>query len=620
MSGEDIFARQDLLEAFDFQAYIDQKIVPEEVCSDCGSSSDMRGCFCSGTRATNHYEPHRVWCPDELPEPTSLRAEWKFSIEPDHDKFRAAVKEGFEAKPHFVDFLTYFDWDTCSTQSFEEEVNRLMMIPQVASFVETVEKARDPVKNFCNKVTTVTPSDACDAEHFVRAAGKKNLNQLDYLCCNWFEQSLAHFKHFIDQLKLDLSYSLLRVYTTDSDVRARLSQTIGVDNLILVDSPAESNLYVFGANNYSPSIASEIRTVWGLGWMGSTLNHGLPCDAMIDLQGQAQLIMPFNLVVDQKNVHCYQQKNFATYDLVQLNCQGARYRFLPSDVFDVPYVEKYWDPSAKRWRSQIVASKFGRKLGVISSYASTKLTAFVKTLACHVDTFAAMGTDHPLLNPYSRPPFNPAVNQVGSFASDYLFTRMDGDQLCFWSLYVTKTTHNLVIRTNRQSWKRVLHVETSYPFSAHGFGVWSVASLLCNPVVAFGPSYQGVSLISCLPSKIFNAFNKIGGWCYRPEISGEDVPIAWDNHTAGYWMVSRMRSSHFIVDNTGWYSPICLFDPYRTFEARFFLCPDVNGLAYQIWARTINLSLLMDFKLPWTLIEPRSSLGKASFNVRRAFD
>lgn len=603
------FLDQAVIEEFDFDALWakDFSKVPK-VCPSCGDNTYVdRGCYCSGEKVQSHSEPHRVDVPEFEPFLETPRSEWKANIEPNYARYREIVAQAFGAKPALVDFLYDFDWEEGSTESYEEAIDLLLQVPQVRQFADNILDARNPIQNLTNKVDRLTPSHAVDVAS-LNVDPHAKLNPLDYLCKDWFKKCKAYFKQHLTELQKDVAYSRIRVYTDDPKVRQSIEKGIGIPNVFFESSPEHANLYVYGPGQFFSNHAALIRNVWGLCYSGSYFDHKLPCDVDYSL-GFVDLKVPFGFETKKRFIPAFQKFQFPTYSLVRSIIRQARTKYIPSGLFDEAWIEKVHDPVQNFWREHICWSPYGNNIGIISSYLSTKLKGLERPRSTEVREFFAPPTPHPCLTPTDR---YYSENYQGSLPGEvdavglyhyFVFDYYPGDELCHWSLFVTKELTSLILKTNTRSLRRELNYPSNSPFSAHGWAVLDLSGRLCNPSVSFGPKARGLSLVDNLPSSIFDALDRLGHWAFRPDIQGNVTKSLEDA-----WIIADAYNSLWLCSDRGWFSPLARVSAAGRNNYRMFHLPEIGTYAFELWSHAVGYAALIDYKLNW--IEIGLSLGK----------
>lgn len=611
------------LSDFDFQELEDSKDKIRGICSDCGISvHENRGCWCSGRRVTYHNEPHRVWAPfnngtNENPEP---RAEFIFSTSPDYDRYKQLIEEAFAAKPVLQDFVKDFDWDNDSTQDYRSMIDAMLEVPQIQVFLRNLDQARNPVKNFCNKTPTITPSNAqrYTPENVIAGQKKHPPTDLAWLTSKWFEKASKEFRRYVKVLFRDSVYKQLKIYTKNLNAYEVLTNGFKISDSIsyeLVPTWEQANLYVFGPEDFQQSIAAQTKNVFGLCFNGPVGSCSYPFDVSVQSHGFVNIRVPFTL--DSKDGEAptpfFHEVDMITYRGLHYLIPQGKFSYVPSGHFDTPWISSYWDPARKMSVKVRKCSQFSSCVGLVLSYYAVKQSAVTVPIGNLVQCSVADGINHPLLTPRVRTPIHFAGFPLAdwSFSDEFIVRCHQGDVVCHWSLYVGKNFCDLIIRSERHSIRRSLSGDFGRSESFHGFGILDWEGVLTNPVCYHNPRSPGSSLITLLDARLFTLFNTIGGWAVRSNVSWMDIKETWELlRRTDFWIISALRPSNFLCDNANWYSPICYLDLWAHGEAKSFTCPPVGSSAFELFAQSVDLFSLASYSLNWT---SEGNLGKRSF-------
>jgi len=611
------------LSDFDFTELEDAKIRVVGNCPDCGISvHENRGCWCSGRRTTYHSEPHKVWAPfdhgaNTNPDP---RAEFKFSTSPDYDRYREMLEEAFAAKPCLQDFVRDFDWDNDSTENFRSMMDELLEQPQIQTFLKNLSDARDPVRNFCNKEPTITPSSAAQYKVEADSTGKIKHppTDLGYLCKSWFKKAADHFRKFIKVLHRDSVYKQIRIFTQDPCAYSVLTDGFKISDTItfeIVGRYEEANVYVFGASDFQASIASSVKNVFGLCWNAPVHNCSYPFDVDLISHGWVNIRVPFGVegTKGEAPLNYFHDTPMITYKGMHYLIPRGKFSYISSGTFDTPWVDRQWDPITKIPRKVFKTSKFSNCVGVAMSYYAVKQSAVTVPVSNLVQTSTAEGVEHPLLNHLIRQPIHfYDLADPNCLAEEFVIRKHTTDALCHWSLYAGKTFCDLIIRSPCKSVRRHLVGDFGRAEAFHGFGILDFDGNLINPVCYQNPRSPGSSLITLLDARLFTLFNNLGGWAIRNNVSYADVMQQREIlGRTDFWIISALRPSSFFVNDSHWYPPICELDFFTPMACKNFNCPPVGSSAFELWASCVNLRQLCNYDLRW---QSSDNLGRRRFN------
>jgi hypothetical protein len=620
---------KDPLEDFDFHQWDEFVDVGSNPCKYCDTDNGKDGCDCSGERFIDNHTFNRIWKPDLPPDEKNPkpRAEWKFSIEPDYDKYREILLNALEAKPCLSDYVDAFDWENGTTLEFEDHVQRLMEVPVISHFLQVMRQSEDPLNNFCNKNAEMTPPAALPypdptIEEIERTGGRpKCKDSLQYLNCNWFKQSYAIFQVHIAQLMSLNPDADFLIHFSDPVAKAWFLKKNDIPRVFLTDDLESAHLYVFSGNNYNAHVAKTIRNLWGLGSSISLLNHNLSCDVELCSGGQYKIRHPFAILGKnhQPPSQYYYQCQFASYSQVKIDVPHGRYSFIASQHFDEPWIEVHFDEITKIPRKMAMASPWGVGFGIIR-------TNFARTVVEKLPTVSFGATNHvappltvnsskgPVPHPLLYPCVRDSRNALGFdyrnhqfYDNEFMFERFHGDELCHFSVIITKQLTSIILKTATRSIRRQLPRESSRTGYHHGWCVLDPSGILWNPVSYSSSGELGISPIIDITAPLFNALEKLGFWGCRPRVQARDALLECEVYEKMYWIVSYTHPSSWLAGAGSWHAPICVWRKGCSHEYKYLDVPPAGTYAFDLFAKAVDLVTLASptsEDLPWRSVDP----------------